>query len=71
MKKIENFKDVQEFNLSSVYGGKWKDSPKQTSVNDEGCTIEKTEKFNDTNNNGIRDNNESASVCISIECPKE
>jgi len=70
MKRIKNFNDVQEFNLSSIYGGRWKKSPKTSGVNNDGCTVETTESFNDTNGDGSPSSGESTITCTTVSCPE-
>ena len=68
MKKLENFKTMEKLQLASVYGGKWCDSGSTTSTNSEGCTVNTTEQFNDTDGDGKRGKGESTMSCETVVC---
>jgi hypothetical protein len=57
--------------LSSIYGGggNWKTSKETVGTNSEGCTVRTTETWDDKDNDGRVDKNESVAACISVDCP--
>jgi hypothetical protein len=68
MKKIENFRKNEMFNLSTIYGCGWvKTASKSTTP--EGCEVSVSDKFNDTNGDEIQQDTESAIACITMACP--
>jgi hypothetical protein len=68
MKSLKLFKNLEVKNMSSIYGGDWKDSPKETGTDENGCIVTKTESYNDSNNNGRPDPGEDKMICVSVDC---
>lgn len=73
--KLENLKEFQANSLNraemnNVSGGnkpKWISTEKET-INEDGCKVKATDSYYDKNGNKKQDKNESATICISINC---
>lgn len=72
LESLKKFK-MQDNQLSTIFGGLMDDKPKwkkssRTTTNTNGCVETTSDTFYDTNNNGVYDNGESATICTSIDC---
>ncbi len=66
MKKFEKFK-MGKLSMNKLVGG----DPVETSdswKNEDGCTVKKTDTFDDCNNDGIWNKNESGTICTETVC---
>lgn len=67
MKKLEDFK-TDKIETKNIYGGGWVETTLPTTKDSNGCTVNGTDAYNDTNGNGKREATESYTVCVSTAC---
>ena len=67
MKKFEKFK-MNSSSMNNLIGGLDPVGTTDSWKNEEGCTVNKTDTFDDCNNNGIWDKNEKGTVCTETIC---
>lgn len=73
--QLESLKEFQTNSLNraemnSILGGgkpQWIQTSAEK-VNEEGCKVKATDSYYDKNGNEKQDKNESATICVSIDC---
>lgn len=73
--KLESLKEFKIEKNKSVFvfggndnKGKWVTTSKPQFTDKNGCVVTTTDSYYDKNGNGVHDNGESATACISVSC---